>query len=335
MPAVRRLGVVTGLVLTVMAVWGVPAAGDSGWGSVDCSQNPYPGCELGVGAGPEEVRLPVGGGSGGRELTGGGDGGEEELDHANPDWNRADCAYERADDFAPPPEFVPTSFSPTPDGGSAVVPAAFVGFTGPVVPVAEPEPGEEGAWYVYRCTSDGVRDALYQPPVWLPDFPDAEGDEPGPSAEQLAQQAREQLRLPAPDIAASPEGDQLVSVPTWLWLDPEGWEEISATASVPGVSVAAVATPLSVTWSMGDGSEVVCDGPGTPFGARGAPERPSPDCGHTYGSSSAGQPGEAYPVFVEVSWTVTWAGAGESGEFPGLSTEAATSFRVLESHALN
>ncbi|KAB8178860.1 hypothetical protein FH609_002470 [Streptomyces sp. 3MP-14] len=92
---------------------------------------------------------------------------------------------------------------------------------------------------------------------------------------------------------------------------------------------------MSVTWSMGDGSEVVCEGPGTPYQARGAPERSSPDCGHTYRSSSADQPGEAYPVSVEVRWTVAWAGAGESGEFPGLATEAATSFRVLESHALN
>ncbi|KAB8166428.1 hypothetical protein FH609_024050 [Streptomyces sp. 3MP-14] len=210
---------VTGSALTVMAAGVVPAAADSGWGSVDCSQNPYPGCELGVGAGPEEVRLPVGGGGGGRELAGGGD---EEPEHANPDWNRVDCAYERADDFAPPPEVVPTSFSPAPAGGSAVVPAAFVGFTGLAVPAAEPESGEEGAWYVYRCTGDGVRDALYQPPVWLPDAPDAEGDEPAPSPEQLAQRAREQLRLPAPAIGASPEGDQLVSVPTWLWLDPGG-----------------------------------------------------------------------------------------------------------------
>lgn len=28
-------------------VGAVPALGDSGWGTVDCSQNPHPGCELG------------------------------------------------------------------------------------------------------------------------------------------------------------------------------------------------------------------------------------------------------------------------------------------------
>jgi hypothetical protein len=41
---------------------------------------------------------------------------------------------------------------------------------------------------------------------------------------------------------------------------------------------------------MGDGSQVVCRGPGTPYSG-GDPARPSPDCGHTYQQSSARQPG--------------------------------------------
>jgi hypothetical protein len=145
--------------------------------------------------------------------------------------------------------------------------------------------------------------------------------------------ARNRLRLPAPAIAANPVGDQLVNLPTWLWLS--SWEPVSATATVPGVSVTAVATPTSVSWSMGDGAVVTCAGQGTPFRPGGDPKAPSPDCGYTYRSSSATQPGQAFPVTATVHWTVTWAGAGQSGTFPDLTTTGNAAFRVAESQALN
>jgi hypothetical protein len=139
--------------------------------------------------------------------------------------------------------------------------------------------------------------------------------------------------LPAPTIAANPVGDQLVNLPTWLWLS--AWQPVSATASVPGVSVTAVAMPTSVSWSMGDGAVVTCAGSGTPFRPGGDPRAPSPDCGHTYRISSANQPGQAFPVTATVHWTVTWSGAGQSGTFPDLTTTGNAAFRVAESQALN
>ncbi|MCX4561653.1 hypothetical protein [Streptomyces phaeochromogenes] len=36
-----------------------------------------------------------------------------------------------------------------------------------------------------------------------------------------------------------------------------------------------------------------------------------------------------------VHWTVTWAGAGQSGVFPDLTTTSTAAFRVAESQALN
>jgi hypothetical protein len=149
----------------------------------------------------------------------------------------------------------------------------------------------------------------------------------------IAQLARSQLRLPAPAVAASPAADQLVNLPTWLWLS-SAWEPISATASVPGVSVTATAVPMSVTWSMGDGGLVTCSGPGTPFPTGGDPKSASPDCGYTYRTSSAGLRGETFHVTATVAWTVTWAGAGESGVFPNMTTSASTAFRVAESQAV-
>ncbi|WP_413116250.1 hypothetical protein ACK1X7_37085 [Streptomyces sp. CY1] len=157
----------------------------------------------------------------------------------------------------------------------------------------------------------------------------------------MAEQARSQLRLPSPKIKASPADEQLVTLPTWLWLERGAWQRASATASLPGVSVTAVARPISVDWSMGDGGSKVCHGPGTPYRPSQASRRSSnsrkssPDCGYTYRSSSAGQPGDAYPVSATVHWSVAWSGAGQSGTFPGLTTTSAASFRVAESQAVN
>ncbi|WP_285491131.1 hypothetical protein [Amycolatopsis taiwanensis] len=169
--------------------------------------------------------------------------------------------------------------------------------------------------------------------MWIPD-----DQQPGatqlPSPAELAAMARKQLRLPTPTIAANPTGDQLVNLPTWLWLS-SGWGPVSATASVPGASVTAVARPTSVSWSMGDGDTVTCTGAGTPFRPGTDPTAPSPDCGHTYRTSSANQPGQAFPVTATVHWTVAWSGAGQGGTFPDMTTTSTATFRVAESQALN
>lgn len=176
------------------------------------------------------------------------------------------------------------------------------------------------AWYEGVCSATGV----IQTPVELPAL----------SAEVVAGLARDQLGLPEPSIAMSPDADQLVNLPTWLRVA-SGWETRSSTASVPGVSVTATASPVSVSWSMGDGHTVTCTGPGTAYN-RGLDARSSsPDCGHTYRRSSAGEPDHTFVVTVTVSWKVDWSGAGESGSFAGLATTATTRVRVAESQALN
>jgi hypothetical protein len=103
---------------------------------------------------------------------------------------------------------------------------------------------------------------------------------------------------------------------------------------VPGISVTAVATPTSASWSMGDGTDVTCTGPGTPFPAGSDPAASSPDCGHTYHRSSASAPSQQFPATATVHWTVTWSGAGASGTFPDMTTSANAAFRVAEAQAL-
>ncbi|AXK37718.1 hypothetical protein DVA86_28080 [Streptomyces armeniacus] len=331
--------------LAIVGASAIPAFADGGWGSVQCDQNPHPGCELGAGREGSERGVPPKGhgedpdqrseGSGGS-----GDRRREEPEYSNPDWNRADCSYERSG-YKPPTDSPAAYEGPSSGRAPAVQPAVFESAAEPPTAetAAEPKPGEKGAWYVYRCEGGGVRDALYQPPVWIPDGEEEDGPEVSPTA--LAEQARSQLRLPSLSIKRSPAAEQLVNLPTWLWLERGRWRKVSATASVPGVSVTVTARPTAVDWSMGDGSSRTCKGPGTPYGtgpgAKGAaqPKNASPDCGHTYRASSAGEPDEAYPVSATVRWSLAWSGAGESGAFPGLTTTSSAAFRVEESQAVN
>lgn len=190
---------------------------------------------------------------------------------------------------------------------------------------------DSGSWLLRTCPSESGWTT-----AWVPGDGGAQAATvaaPPPPA-VVARQAVDRLALPRPEIGVSPVGEQLVSLPTWLWIEPGLWSPRSATASVPGVSVTATATPGKVTWSMGDGSSVVCRGPGTPFSSGGDPRRESPDCGYTYRRSSAGQPSEAFPVTATISWEISWSGNGEARTLPALETAASAAFRVAESQAL-
>lgn len=327
---------------TALVMISAPARADGGWGYTDCSQFPNPGCELGAGK-PGSSPRP-GQGNGNVRPGNPGQDGDADTGNVDPggdqsvsgDANLAECQYVLSDYQGPPPGGVQPAALAVPahsEGTTAQLAVYQLQRQGTaVIPrFAQAEP-QSGAWYVYKCTGPGVVDALYRPPVWIANG--QLGSTPLPSPAELAAQARNQLRLPSPKIEANPTGDQLVSLPTWLWLEPTSWGDVSATASVPGVSVTAVARPTSVTWSMGDGNVLTCSGPGSPFPVGGDPKSASPDCGYTYRSSSAGQRADAYPVTATVSWTVTWSGAGQSGTFPNMTTSASAAFRVAESQGI-
>jgi hypothetical protein len=185
-----------------------------------------------------------------------------------------------------------------------------------------------GAAYRPTCPDDpaGARRAF----VWITD-----AEAPGLS--ELAQVAMSRLAPPAPRIALSPPppAPQLVMLPTWLWVDQATWTPRSATASVPGVTVSATATPVRVDWSTGDGGELTCDGPGTPWQPGSDPDAESPTCGHTYTRTSKSQPGGVFAVSANVTWLVTWSGGGVTGSGgPLLSTETVP-VQVVESLSRN
>ena len=145
--------------------------------------------------------------------------------------------------------------------------------------------------------------------------------------------ARKNLVLPSPVIESSPpQGQpQLIRLPTWLWVSRTVWMPVQKTAAVPGESVTATATPEVVTWQMGDGGKVACDGPGTPYSGAYSPSAPSPDCGYTYSQPSDGQPGGVFRVTATITWDVSWAG----GALAPLFTVAAADFTVTQSQAVN
>ncbi|ANN21145.1 hypothetical protein SD37_39875 [Amycolatopsis orientalis] len=329
----RKTGATTGLAFGLFLCATTPALA-GGWGSVDCSSDPSPYCDLNAGRGAHPAPRP---GSvpkpGAPKSQAGGRGAAPALPGdriVGGNSNQADCSYVRSN-YQPPANGVQTIRFNRHRWGSGGV--QFVSLARPRPQDVVLAQGPGGGWYVYQCSGQGQRDALYRAPVWIPDG-QAPGAAPLPSPEELAEQARSQLRLPSPVIGSSPDGTQLVQLPTWLWLDREMWRTQSATASVPGVSVTATAIPASVSWAMGDGSTVSCTGPGTPFPAQGDPRSASPDCGHIYQRSSAGAPAERFPATATVSWRITWSGAGASGTFPDMTTSAAASFRVAEAQAL-
>ena len=345
----NRAATVIGLATAALLMGSAPASADrsGGWGSAICSQQPNPSCELHAGTGspkgtnPDNSRSPghhgrAGNGHSGNTDQSGG-GWDQLVDRVA---NLVKCQYQRSDYQWPPPgsSMQPIAFVVPPELGAVTAESAVFHPQGKPVgaqfALASFQPADappsSGAWYVYKCIGREFLEAPYWPPVWIPN------GKPGAplSPAGLARQARSQLRLPMPKVKANPAGDQLVNLPTWLWLDRGSWGPVSATAAVPGVSVTAVATPTSVTWTMGDGSSVTCNGPGTPFTSSGDPQRASPDCGYTYHTSSAGRPGEAFPVTAMVHWTVRWSGAGQSGTYPDMTTSTTVPFRVAESEGI-
>ena len=183
-----------------------------------------------------------------------------------------------------------------------------------------------GEWVIYTCPNTAIDGAL--PLEWL-QTPQA----PTPvNAAALAEQAVSKLGLAAPSIEMAPPSGaaQLVGVPTWLWIDSGAWQARSASATAGTVTATATAAPSKVVWNMGDGNELTCDGPGTPYTS--SEPNATTDCSYTWT-----QPG-SYQVTATVYWSVTWTavgapGGGNLGLQAGPAAEAQV--QVTESQAIN
>lgn len=158
---------------------------------------------------------------------------------------------------------------------------------------------------------------------------------PPRTAVQIARETAQRTPLPLPSVRTSPpsDRDQLVNLPTWLWV--EDWNPRRATATEGPLTVTVVAAPRSVMWRMGDGTEVVCAVPGRPWNPALREEQQSTDCSHTYRRSSALQPGLAYQARATMTWDVTWTATnGESGSLGAASRSVDFTMRVAEGQAV-
>ena len=191
------------------------------------------------------------------------------------------------------------------------------------ISAADPQPpAGDPAWQGHK-PADGAVYNCFQPQtdllitVWAQDPPPNSGA--GPTPREVAQLAVEQMDLHAITIGITPEpGDGnvgIVGMPVWLWVanpDSSTVGPATASASAGGISVTATARLHSLTWDMGDGSTVACNGPGTPYRASYG-DRKSPDCGHVYETSSAAVSGGRFTVTATSDWVITWEGAGQAG----------------------
>lgn len=116
-----------------------------------------------------------------------------------------------------------------------------------------------------------------------------------PAPEELASIAYDEMIALAPTvtIATAPRAG-MAGLPTYMWLDPAP-SEISASASVPGLTVEARAVPSSYLWDLGDASSKRTTGPGSPWS-----EDSPGDVRHTYEERGR------YALAVTVTWTASW-----------------------------
>ncbi len=154
--------------------------------------------------------------------------------------------------------------------------------------------------------------------------------------DDLLAEARRRLNLPLPDPHLSPDGEQLVNLATWLWIDRAEWTTRSATASVPGLAVTVTAIPESVTWRLGDEAPAIC-GPGVAYDPSTPIADQHTDCSLTFTRSSAGQRDQRFEAAVTVTWIISWEviGAAGGGDLGRIDRTTRFEVAVAEVQALN
>lgn len=151
----------------------------------------------------------------------------------------------------------------------------------------------------------------------------------------LAREAAESVSISGPRLRTSPSaGDLLyVHVPTWLWISDTWWKGYSATATTGRVSATVTATPVSVSWSTGDGSTVSCAGPGTAWTAGSADSESG--CQYTYRRATDPAEGKSLALSATVTLEVTWTSSiGIGGTLDPISRTATVQVAVAEIQAI-
>lgn len=194
---------------------------------------------------------------------------------------------------------------------------------------------DKGLWYHAWCTDFNAPDAqawtsTYPWFVWVATTDPA----PAPAGailmnpRTLAVYSIDSVLLPATEISRNPAApnDAVVYLPTWIWLDPARFAPVSVTANAGPVTVTAKATPssLQLPTDLSGVETSPASGLCTDLydAYRGDPSV-DPGCAITFTRSSAAEPGQAYPIAVQLAWSANYTsnigdgGALNAGGIPG------------------
>ena len=177
-----------------------------------------------------------------------------------------------------------------------------------------------------NCVDENGSQAYQQIFVFDPANPLAGLDVPARAADE----ARKLLVIAPPAIRLSPPvgSSQLVGVPTWLWID-DPWTPIQASATLDGVTATVTAVPQSITWDLGDGTSITCEGPGTPYDTTRSPADQRSDCTFTF--QRRGPRTVTATVTYVTGWTAT---TGDAEPLDAITRAAAVPVAVVEAQAL-
>lgn len=119
-----------------------------------------------------------------------------------------------------------------------------------------------------------------------------------------------------PDPALSRWKKAIVGHSYWLWATgPTHLGPVSDSAS--GRTVTLEASLTSVTFDLGDGNVVKCNGAGTPYpGDEKGLYAKSPTCGYAYQTTSEHNAGGIYTVRATAYWSVAYTAPDGSGTIP-------------------
>lgn len=212
--------------------------------------------------------------------------------------------------------------------------SCWVTLADPQDPPPEGKADEDGDWYFCSPPPPYIAPTGGPPKVWI-EGPATEWVNPG----ELAARAVAAMDLEPIGIGIVPEAGEdrmgLIGLPVWMWVGnpaPNTFGPITRSASAAGVTVTATAAVAKVEWDMGDGSDPITCGAGTPYADRYG-KSDSPTCGHRYQRTSADQPGGAYEVAATSFWRVEWAGGGMTGVIE-FDLSATADIRVGEAQVL-
>jgi hypothetical protein len=153
----------------------------------------------------------------------------------------------------------------------------------------------------------------------------------------VARQLADGMALAHPVPATSPGigVDQIVGLPTWLWIDDAAWRPQVVQARLAGFEIAVTAAPARVEWALGEdeAARVTCGGPGTPWDPAGGDGQRT-DCSYVY-QFVPEAPAVTYPASATLVWDVSYTLNGQAGGDLGENATATTfDLRVTERQAV-